>query len=76
MEVIMVSEELMAAVIADREREVTGFLKAHEAAKARRANTSRRRRRWRWQVQPGMEEEFSWLRGWFLSGADEGDMTH
>ena len=71
----MVSEELLAAVIADREREVAGFLKAHEAAKDSRARTSRRRRAWRWRVQLGMEEEFSWLRGWFLSGADEGDVT-
>jgi hypothetical protein len=68
----MLEEELYAAVVAEREREVKELLKSRMARLAVQA-TPRRQRPWLWRVEPGMEQEFSWLRAWFLSGADQGD---
>ena len=42
---------------------------------ARRADGSRQAKTWRWRVEPGMEEDFELLRGWFLSGLGGAHVT-
>jgi hypothetical protein len=68
---MLVTEEVLTAGVAERERE----LKEHSRLRqARRVNKDELNvsQAWTWRVEPGMEEEFRALRAWLLSSLDEG----
>lgn len=67
---MLISDELFAAVSAEREREVQGLLREREARRSPDV-PARRNGRWVWRVEPGMEEAFTSLRAWLLSRVDE-----
>ena len=56
----ILDEATVGAAIATREEEV------------RRQQTSPAPTAWNWRVEPGKEEEFEHLRGWFLSSLEDG----
>jgi hypothetical protein len=66
-------DEMLAAISAEREREVERLLKAREARPADE-RSAKHDGRWAWRVEPGMAEAFGSLRSWLLSGADEGQV--
>ena len=60
----ILDEATIGAAVATREEEVRRLLTQREA---RRQTGGRAPRTWRWSVEPGKEEEFEHLRGWYLS---------
>jgi hypothetical protein len=60
----ILDEVTIGAAVATREEEVRRLLTEREA---RRQTRNRAPTTWSWRVEPGKEEEFEHLRGWYLS---------
>ena len=60
----ILDEATSGAAVATREEEVRRLLTEREV---RRQTRSRAPTTWNWRVEPGKEEEFEHLRGWYLS---------
>jgi hypothetical protein len=60
----ILDEVTIGAAVATREEEVRRLLTEREV---RRQTRSRAPTTWSWRVEPGKEEEFEHLRGWYLS---------
>lgn len=63
------AEEALRAALASRESEAQR-LSVEKAAG--RVHGNGRPTVWRWRVEPGKEESFEHLRGWFLTGLNDG----
>jgi hypothetical protein len=68
---MLVTEEVLAAAVAERERELKEHSRLRQAHRFKN-DELRSSHTWTWQVEPGMQEEFEALRAWLLSGLDEG----
>lgn len=66
----MMTQETLAATLAERKREISQLRAVREAQRAASPPTRDSQRRWSWSVEPGMGEAFRSLRGWLLSRAD------
>jgi hypothetical protein len=73
MAAMLFPDEMLAAISAEREREVERLLRAQEARPANETS-AKRDGRWAWHVEPGMVEAFRSLRSWLLSGVDDGQV--
>lgn len=63
----MITQEMLTATLAEREREIVQLAAARKAERAARPPRRNRQEGWAWRVEPGMGEVFESLRGWLLS---------
>ena len=70
---MLMTEELVAVITAEREREVERLSSVRQAQGSLKA-AAKRRQAWTWRVEPGMEEAFKSLRSWLLSSLQEGEV--
>ena len=69
-----ITEELLAVITADRERELEGLSRVRRAQRSLR-QAGNRDKRWIWRVEPGMEEAFESLRSWLLSSIQDSEVN-
>jgi hypothetical protein len=72
----MITQEMLTATLAEREREIVQLASARKAERAPRPPTRSRQEGWSWRVEPGMGEAFRSLRGWLLSRAGGGRIDY
>ena len=65
----ILDEATIGTAMATREEEVRLLLTEREVKRQKRNHPATA---WNWRVEPGKEEEFEHLRGWLLSGLEDG----
>jgi hypothetical protein len=70
---ILITEELLAVIAAERERELEKLFAVRQAQRSLKA-TAKSGQAWLWRVEPGMEEAFESLRSWLLSSLQDSEV--
>jgi hypothetical protein len=70
---MLMTEELLAVITAEREGELERLSSVRQARGSLKA-AAKRRRAWTWRVEPGMEEAFKSLRSWLLSSLQDSEV--